>query len=453
MAECAHAATLALWLHVFFEGLRVHHTWDLAGKSAAWTVPTTVVRPFRPLTAAPRRRPALALAQQPEPARCRGCGAELQTIILDLGSQPAVERRAAAEPARPLRIAHCGACHLTQLAGDRLEMRAQPAPNRSHARQDIDSLVKGLRLTAESLVVELASGTGAMLHQFQERGIRVLGMEPDHDNTRTATDRGIPTRACGLDDFTAKRLVKDGLSADLLITHDAIARAPQLDRFLIAARRVLKTNGILLIETPHLLRIVQETRFDAFRHEHGTYFSLGALERVLAAHGLRVVHATPARTAGLLRAYACRTESTLVQSESVGKMLARENEAALDRDETMIEFGDRARVVMQRLRVFIQDIVKEGKTIVAYGASADGDTLLGYCGARAGMIAYIADPDPARHGTVLPGTGIPVVAPDRIRASRPDFLLVLPGWPVQDVVRQHSYIQSWGGRFGCLALR
>ncbi len=393
--------------------------------------------------------------------RCRSCDASLDHEMVDLGAQPlanAFLRDAdldRMEPTWPLRAWVCGACLLVQL-------EAFEAPERifsdypyfssvspswlEHARRFAELVIDRLGLGAGSRVIEIASNDGYLLQYFAGAGVSVLGVEPAANVARLAAARGIPTRIEFFGAACADRLVGEGVRADLLVANNVLAHVPDLHDFVEGLRRALAPGGVLCAEFPHLLRLLQENQFDTIYHEHFSYLSLLSLEPVLEGHGLRIFDVEELPThGGSLRIHAARDGRAV--SPRVEALRRLEHEAGLHRLDVYTGFGAHVRQVKRRLLEMLIGLKSRGASVVGYGAPAKGNTLLNYCGIGRDFLDYVVDRSPAKQGLYLPGTRLAVHPPERVRETKPDYLLVLP-WNLQaEVVEQMSFIREWGGRF------
>jgi 2-polyprenyl-3-methyl-5-hydroxy-6-metoxy-1,4-benzoquinol methylase len=394
---------------------------------------------------------------------CRFCGTPLEHSVLDLGAQPPSNSylRAAdlnrMEPTFPLHAHICGACHLMQLEtfhapqdifGDYAYFSSYSESWLRHAEAYCEAMIERFGIGPQSHVVEVASNDGYLLQYFVCRDVPVLGVEPAANVARVANARGIPTTVAFMGRATARRLLDEGHAADLVIGNNVLAHVPDLNDFVAALRMMLKPEGIVTIEAPHLLNLIEQTQFDTIYHEHFSYFSFTAAERIFAAHGIRLFDVEELPThGGSLRLFGCLSAAGHAETPAVAAMRRREAMAGLDRVGTYDGFGDRVRAVKRALLSFAISAKNEGKRIAAYGAAAKGNTLLNFCGMRTDFIDYVVDASPHKQGLFLPGTRIPIVAPERLRETRPDYVLILP-WNLKDeITAAHGYIRSWGGRF------
>jgi len=401
------------------------------------------------------------MAELPPSSGCRFCGGALAPFV-DLGMSPLCESFLAAgaldrmEPFYPLAVAVCRDCFLVQLKeyvrpaeifGEYAYFSSYSESWLAHARDYVAMIVERLRLGTESQVIELASNDGYLLQWFVQRGIPALGIDPATNVARAAEAKGVRTRIAFFDRALAEELATGGVAADLVIGNNVLAQVPALNGFVAGIARILKPQGVATIEVPHLLKLLEENQFDTIYHEHFSYFSLLAAERIFAAHGLRLFDVEELWThGGSLRLYACRAEAPQATSASVGALLQRERDAGLHRLATYGRFAEQVKETKRRLLAFLIEAKRAGKRIAGYGAPGKGNTLLNYCGIRTDFLDYTVDRNPYKHGKFTPGTHIPIFPPEKIAEDRPEYVLVLP-WNLKDeIVRQLAYVREWGGR-------
>jgi SAM-dependent methyltransferase len=395
---------------------------------------------------------------------CRFCDHALQHLVVDLGMSPLANRYLAAgqlnevERFYPLRVLVCDRCWLVQLEefespeaifGDYAYFSSYSRSWLDHARAYVDAAVERLGLGPGSQVMEIASNDGYLLQYVVARGIPAVGIEPAANVARVAIDRGIPTRVEFFDAEAATRLVADGFAADLLIANNVFAHVPDLNGFAAGLGIALKPRGVLTLEFPHLLRLLAETQFDTIYHEHFSYYSLATARAVLRAHGLEVFDVEELPThGGSLRVWARHADDgSRPVSPRVDALVGREADAGLFELRTYAAFGEQVKEVKRSLLSFLIEAKRDGKSVVGYGAAAKGNTLLNYCGIRGDMLDYTVDRSPAKQGKYLPGTHVPILAPERIAETRPDYLLVLP-WNLRtEIMQSMAVIRQWGGQF------
>ena len=395
---------------------------------------------------------------------CRACGGSLAATMADLGLQPpsnaflASLEDARSERRYPLRAKVCGLCKLVQvdydvdpqeLFGNYVYFSSYSDAWLAHAKRYAEMARGRFGLGPASLVVELASNDGYLLRNFLDMSIPVLGIDPSDTVARAAEKIGVPTRVEFFGESVASRLAAEGRSADLIIGNNVLAHVPQLNDFVAGIARLLKPAGDVTIEFPHLLRLIEHVEFDTIYHEHFSYISLHAIERVFAHHGLRIHDAEELPThGGSLRIYAAHSSRPgLHDSAALCSLREREAAAGLGELETYTRFAVRVEECRRSLRAFLERARLEGKTVAAYGAAAKGNTLLNFCGVGPGDIPMVADRNPHKQSKFLPGSHIPVVAPEALMRARPHYVLILP-WNLEAEIRaQLAAIRAWGGRF------
>ncbi len=394
---------------------------------------------------------------------CRFCGAPVDAVFADLGMSPLAnsylppERANGMEPFYPLRALVCGNCFLVQLEEFETPERifseyayfsSYSSSWLEHSRRYAEQMVERLSLGGESHVVEIASNDGYLLQFFHDRQIPVLGIEPAANVAKVALQKGIPTLVEFFGRETASSLAGES-SADLLIGNNVIAHVPDLNDFVAGMQILLKPGGVITIEFPHLMRLIEDNQWDTIYHEHFSYFSFLTVGRVFQAHGLRLFDVEELPThGGSLRVYACRADDPAKPlSEPARELAERERAAGYEELETYLGYGRRVEADKRQILDFLIDVKRQDLRIVGYGAPAKGNTLLNYCGVRRDFIDYTCDLNPHKQGHFLPGSHIPIRSPEAIREDRPDVVLILP-WNLKDeIVEQLSFIREWGGRF------
>jgi SAM-dependent methyltransferase len=411
----------------------------------------------------PRAVEELVVTAAADLGRCRFCATPLRESFLDLGMSPLSNAYPAAsdvlrpEVFYPLHAFVCDQCFLVQLHELQTpsEIFTEYAYFSSfsdswlaHCKAFADAMVPRLGLGAGSRVVEIASNDGYLLQYFRERGVAVLGVEPAKNVAATAIEKGIPTLVEFFGTAQARRMVADGQTADLLIGNNVLAHVPDLNDFVAGLRLVLAPDGVLSMEFPHLARLMDGNQFDTIYHEHFSYLSFGTVERVFAAHDLRVFDVEELPThGGSLRVIACATGARHAATPRVEALRARELADGYQRIETYRGFAPRVIDLKCALLEFLIEARRAGKRVVGYGAPAKGNTLLNFCGVRADLIEYTVDRNPYKQGRLLPGTRIPIHGPDQIARTRPDYVLILP-WNLKDeITRSMAHVRDWGGRF------
>ncbi len=395
---------------------------------------------------------------------CRFCGSELEHTVVDLGVSPLVqsfltlEQLNQMEPFYPLRVFVCEKCFLVQLRefvapenifGDYLYFASYSDTWLAHAKRYTDEMVRRFAIDGNSLVVEIASNDGYLLQYFVEKRVPVLGVEPAANVAAVAVQKGIPSLVKFFSSATARELVAAEKRADLLLGNNVLAHVPDINDFVDGMKILLKPQGLITMEFPHLMRLMEENQFDTIYHEHFSYFSFLTVEKIFAAHGLTLFDVEELPThGGSLRIFARHTEDN---SKPVGarvtELRAREESRGYARLETYARFAEQVNETKRKLLEFLIQAKRDGKKIAAYGAAAKGNTLLNYCAIRTDFLDYTVDRSPHKQGRFLPGSHIPVYSPDQIRKTRPDYLLILP-WNLKDeIIQQNAYIRDWGGQF------
>jgi SAM-dependent methyltransferase len=318
-----------------------------------------------------------------------------------------------------------------------------------HASNYVDMISKRLGLGRRSLAVELASNDGYLLQYFVKKGIPVLGVEPAANVAKVAEQKGVSTLVKFFGCQTALEMVANGQAADLVIGNNVLAQVPDINDFVGGIRIVLKPGGVATLEFPHLVRLMAENQYDTIYHEHFSYFSLIAVEKIFAAHGLVLFEVDEIPThGGSIRIYLRHIEdSSKPVTSAVVNLRNRELAGGLDRMETYVTFAEQVRESKRELLELLIRLRREGKAVAGYGAPGKGNTLLNYCGIRTDFLDFTVDRNPYKHGRFLPGTHIPIYPVDRIREVRPDYILILP-WNLKDeIVAQLDYARAWGARF------
>jgi hypothetical protein len=384
--------------------------------------------------------------------------------MADLGLQPASNAFVASladasqEKRYPLRAKVCESCKLVQvdydvapqeLFGNYMYFSSYSDEWLAHAKAYCEMARRRFGLGARSLVVELASNDGYLLRNFIDMGVPVLGIDPSGSVAAAAEKIGVPTLVEFFGEGLATKLVADGRQADLIIANNVLAHVPLLNDFVAGIALLLKDEGTVTIEFPHLLELIEHVEFDTIYHEHYSYFSLYALEQVFSRHALRLYDAERLPThGGSLRIYVSHSKRVdLEDSAQLRELRAAESAAGLADLPTYLRFAERVENCRHSLLAFLAAAKRDGKTVAAYGAAAKGNTLLNFCGVTPADISVVADRNPHKQSKFLPGTHIPVVSPQALLEARPDYVLILP-WNLQAEIRQQlQSIRTWGGRF------
>lgn len=393
---------------------------------------------------------------------CRFCGGELHPFV-DLGLSPLCEsfvpesQLNEGESFYPLNVKICSSCWLAQLGeyvapdhifGEYAYFSSFSEAWLAHTRKYIDEMAERFALGSDSFIVEVASNDGYLLRHAVDRGIPCLGIEPAANVALAAEKVGVKTLVRFFGKELAHELAADGKQADLIAGNNVLAQVPDLNDFVGGFQVALKPEGVLTLEFPHLLRLIEQNQFDTIYHEHFSYFSLGAVERILAAHGMRVFDVQELWThGGSLRIFACRHAAGHAETAAVAGLRAREIEFGLEDLATYAAFDQQVRDTKHKLLALLIDLKRAGKKIVGYGAPGKGNTLLNYCGIRTDFLDFTVDRNPYKHGRYLPGTRIPILAPEALKEARPDCVLILP-WNLKDeIMQQLAFIRDWDGQF------
>ena len=395
---------------------------------------------------------------------CRFCGTKLEHTFVDLGMSPLCESYLSAdhlnqmEPFYPLHVYVCEKCFLVQLQeyvtpehifSDYAYFSSYSDSWLAHASKYTDQMVERFAIGAQSLVVEVASNDGYLLQYFVEKQIPVLGIEPAANVAAVAVQKGVSTLVKFFGAETARELAASSKKADLLLGNNVLAQVPDLNDFVAGMKILLKPAGVITMEFPHLQRLMEQNQFDTIYHEHFSYFSLVTVEKIFAAHGLTLFDVEELHThGGSLRIYARHAEdSSKPVSAHITELRAREESMGYSRIETYSRFAEQVKETKRKLLEFLIEAKRSGKKIAGYGAPGKGNTLLNYCAIRTDFLDYTVDRNPHKHGRFLPGTHVPIYPPDRIRETRPDYVLILP-WNLKDeIIKQNGFIREWGGMF------
>ena len=393
---------------------------------------------------------------------CRLCGAKLTRTFVDLGMSPLCEsyvpeeRLDDPETFYPLHVRLCDACLLVQLPAyvpgedifsDYAYFSSYSDSWVAHAKLYAETMIGQRGLTRDSLVTEVASNDGYLLQHFKAEGIPVLGVEPAANVAEAARARGIPTEVQFLGADTGRQIARQHGRADLVAANNVFAHVPDIRGFAAGLRALVKDDGLVTLEFPHLLRLIERRQYDTIYHEHYSYLSLLTSSRALATAGLQVVDVEELDThGGSLRVHARPDDAAGEPTEQVKAVLAAEEAAGLHTVTGHQEFAPAVLKIKSDLLDFLLTAAREGRSVAGYGAPGKGNTLLNHCGIRSDLLSYTVDRSPVKQGRYLPGTHIPIYAPERLAETRPDYVLVLPWNLRQEISSQLGYIRSWGGR-------
>jgi len=395
---------------------------------------------------------------------CRFCGAGLQRTFVDLGMSPLCETYPSAadlnhgEVYYPLHIYVCERCWLVQLEeyesaesifSDYPYFASYSDSWLKHCEKYCNEMKTRFGLGKKSFVAEVASNDGYLLQYFVRLGVPVLGIEPAANVAKAAVEKGVPTLVRFFGIQVAKELAAEGRTADLVVGNNVLAQVPDLNDFVEGLKILLKPEGVLTLEFPHLLRLIELNEFDTIYHEHFSYFSMISTIKIMEAHGLRVFDVEELKShGGSLRVFACRAGSQAhALVPNVQKVIADEINAKLDRIEGYESFARQVKETKLDLVDFLLTAAKQGKRVAGYGAPGKSATLIHYCGIGKDLIEYTVDRSPYKQGRFLPGSHIPIFHPDRIRQTKPNYVVILPWNLKYEIMEQLRCIREWGGRF------
>lgn len=397
--------------------------------------------------------------------KCRHCYTELELPLIDLGAMPAsnayltLHRLTTPEKHYPLRVLVCTECWLVQtedypdadelFAADYAYFSSFSGSWLSHAERYVEYMIQRFSLNSSSYIVEVAANDGYLLQYVKARSIPCLGIEPTASTANAARARGIEI----VEDFfgvtLAKTLVEQGKVADLITANNVLAHVPNINDFVAGFTELLKPHGVATFEFPHLLRLVEENQFDTIYHEHYSYLSLIAVQRIFSDNGLTVFDVEELKThGGSLRVYAQRNDTgTQTIQISVEKLLAVETAAGINSPEFYSDFQTKANRVKDDFLSFLIETKRAGKAVAGYGAAAKGNTLLNYSGIHPDLLPYVVDRNPAKQHKFLPASHIPIVDELQLQQQQPDYVVILP-WNLRtEIMEQLAYIREWGGKF------
>lgn len=396
--------------------------------------------------------------------KCRHCAKPLQHTFLDLGFAPpsnaylTQDDLTRPEKYFPLKIRVCDHCWLVQTEdyaqadelfnADYAYFSSTSEGWLRHARQYAKDICHRLALGSDSFVIEVASNDGYLLKNFVEMGVPCLGIEPTASTAEAAELLGIPVRREFFGEALARQLAAEGKQADLIVGNNVYAHVPDINDFTRGLKAALKPGGTITLEFPHLLQLIQHSQFDTVYHEHFSYLSLYTVRRIFQTAGLRIwdVEELPTH-GGSLRIYGCHQADSRLTTDAVEVLLEREAEAGLQTLSPYTSFQARANKVKDDLLDFLIRQKRAGKKVVAYGAAAKGNTLLNYAGVKPDLLPFVCDAAGAKQDKYMPGSHIPILAPQAIQQAKPDFVLILP-WNIADeVMKQNTFIREWGGKF------
>jgi SAM-dependent methyltransferase len=395
---------------------------------------------------------------------CRFCRCKIDQVFVDLGISPLSNAFLTKKDLKelekrfPLKAFVCKNCFLVQLPefetpenifSDYVYFSSYSKSWLKHVENYVDMISEKIKLEKDNLVVELASNDGYLLQFFKKKGIPVKGIEPAANVAKVAENKGIETIVEFFGEKLAKKLVNKEEKADLIIGNNVLAHVPDINDFVKGISILLKTNGIINIEFPHLLQLIRHCQFDTIYHEHFSYLSLNTVKKIFEFHNLTIFDVDEIPThGGSLRIYAKHKENNNLQiKKSVNKLLEKEKVFGLLDLSFYLEFSKTVEYVKKDLIKFFYNVKQNGKKVVCYGAAAKGNTLLNFCGIEKESIDYVVDSNPHKQGLYLPGTHIPIKNPEEIMKTKPDFILILPWNIKEEIMKDISYIRDWGGKF------
>jgi 2-polyprenyl-3-methyl-5-hydroxy-6-metoxy-1,4-benzoquinol methylase len=392
---------------------------------------------------------------------CRSCSTLLQHTFCDLGKTPPsnsyLKSLTQRETSFPLHAYVCHHCFLVQLGqfqtpdeifSDYAYFSSFSNTWVEHGRKYTEEIVSRFSLNAKSFVIEIASNDGYLLQHFKANNIPILGIEPAKNVAQVAIGKGIPTLTKFFGRQTASELVSERKLADLIVGNNVLAHVPDLNDFVSGLKILLSKEGIITLEFPHLLQLISQNQFDTIYHEHFSYFSLISVEKVFVKHGLELFDVEQILThGGSLRVYLQHAGGKQVIGTRVSDLKEEETSFGLHQMNTYQSFFKRTQELKKNVVEFLTELKKTGKKVVGYGAPAKGNTLLNYCGITTDLLPFTVDLSPHKQGHFLPGSKIPIYAPEKIYEHKPDYLLILPWNLKTEIQKQMSAIRGWGGKF------
>jgi SAM-dependent methyltransferase len=398
-------------------------------------------------------------------SKCRFCNNKLEHSVIDLGMSPLCQKHVKPEHANdmekfyPLHAFVCANCWLMQLeefatpdeifADDYAYFSSYSESWLQHARKYTELMISRFGLNTKSLVAEIASNDGYLLQWFVEKNIPVLGIEPAANVAAAAIDKGVRTEVVFFGKNAANLLANKYGKADLLLGNNVLAHVPDINDFVAGMKEMLNTEGVITMEFPHLQRLIERNQFDTIYHEHFSYLSFVAVNRIFAHHGITLFDVEELSThGGSLRIYGKHTDDLKkVVTEKVIELLQREIDLGFESLEYYSLFEEKVKETKRKILNFLIEAKRNGKIIVGYGAPGKGNTLLNYCGIRTDFMDYTVDMSPHKQNNFLPGTHIPILHPDKIKETKPDYVFILPWNLKEEIMNQHKYIRDWGGKF------
>jgi len=397
-------------------------------------------------------------------SKCRFCGTKLNHIFVDLGKTPlsnsflddnSLNKK---EPKYPLCAFVCHNCFLVQLDefatpqsifSKYAYFSSYATSWLNHAKNYVDMMIKRFDLNKEHQIIEIASNDGYLLQYFNKKNIKVLGIEPAANVAQASIEKNIPTIVDFFSTKLAKELKIKHICPDVIVGNNVLAQVPNLNDFVKGIKILLKPNGILTMEFPHLLQLIKQTQFDTIYHEHFSYFSALTVSKVFTFHGLTIFDIEELKThGGSLRIFVKHSKNSKIKiTKNVEKIFLKEKKFGLDTIETYQNFSQSVKKIKHDLRKFLINAKNKSKKVVCYGAPAKGNTLLNFCEIGTDLIQYTVDLNPFKQGLFLPGSHILILSVEKIRETKPDYLLILPWNLKEEIISQMSYIRKWDGRF------
>jgi SAM-dependent methyltransferase len=403
-------------------------------------------------------------SKEMENYECRFCRCKINHVFVDLGRSPLsnafLTKENLEEPEKmfPLKAFVCENCFLVQLPefetpenifNDYVYFSSYSKSWLKHVENYVDMISEKIRLDKDKMVIELASNDGYLLQFFKKKGIPVKGIEPAANVAKVSKNKGIETIVEFFGEKLAKKLASEETKADLIIGNNVLAHVPDINDFVRGISILLKSNGVVNMEFPHLLQIIKHNQFDTIYHEHFSYFSLNTVKKIFEFHNLIIFDIDEIPThGGSLRIYAKHKENQNLEiKKSVNEILEKENEFGLSDLSFYLEFSKTVESVKNEIIGFFHDAKQNGKKIVCYGAAAKGNTLLNFCNIKKESIEYVVDNNPHKQGLYLPGSHIPIKKPEEIMETKPDFILILPWNIKEEIMKDMLFISKWGGKF------
>lgn len=417
----------------------------------------------RRLTSEKPKTPARLNTEYHDIGNCRLCSGSHFHSFVDLGMTPlcesflAEDQLDAMEPYYPLHALVCDDCLLVQLKQyvspshifkEYAYFSSYSTSWVAHARRYVHAIKQRLNLNSRSLVIELASNDGYLLQHFLPLGIPVLGIEPAGNVARVAREKGIQTRVEFFGEQLALELRAEGKTADLIVGNNVLAQVPDLNDFVSGMAILLKPEGVITLEFPHIEKLIEQNQFDTIYHEHFSYFSLSSVEALAARHRLKVIDVEELPThGGSLRVYLAHAASTRPLNNRIGAVIGRERSAGICSIQGYTNFDEQVRQTKRQLLTFLISAKNAGKKICGYGAPGKGNTLLNYCGIGPDFLDFTVDRNTYKHGRYTPGKRIPILPVEALAEAKPDYILILPWNLKSEIIEQLAYVKDWGGRF------